>query len=93
MLPEELKTCQGLDEFKNSIKSWVPENCPCELCKTYIAGLGYTVVCEWQNLEPRSTKLGLRCRILGLVFTGSQFDCVIGLCMICFSCLEFDFNL
>ena len=46
MLPEELKACQGLDEFKDSIKSWVPENCPCELCKTYIAGLGYTVVCE-----------------------------------------------
>ena len=46
MLPEELKTCQSLDEFKNSIKTWVPENCPCELCKTYIAGLGYTVVCE-----------------------------------------------
>ena len=39
MLPEELKVCQGLDEFKDSIKSWVPENCPCELCKTYIAGL------------------------------------------------------
>ena len=46
MLPEELKTCQSLDEFKNSIKTWVPENCPCELCKTYIVGLGYTVVCE-----------------------------------------------
>ena len=46
MLPEELKACQGLDEFKDSIKSWVPENYPCELCKTYIAGLGYTVVCE-----------------------------------------------
>ena len=40
MLPEKLKKCESLDTFKDSIKSWVPENCPCELCKTYVPGLG-----------------------------------------------------
>ena len=42
MLPESLKKCQSLDLFKHSIKSWKPDNCPCELCKVYIEGLGYT---------------------------------------------------
>ena len=46
MLPDKLKTCKTLDGFKNSIKSWIPENCTCELCKTYIQGLGYVVISE-----------------------------------------------
>ena len=41
MLPENLKNCGSLDDFKSSIKAWRPENCPCELCKTYVQGLGY----------------------------------------------------
>ena len=32
MLPKELKACSSLVEFKNSIKSWIPNNCPCRLC-------------------------------------------------------------
>ena len=46
MLPERLKQCSSLDEFKFSIKSWIPENCKCELCKTYIQGLGYVVLVD-----------------------------------------------
>ena len=46
MLPEELKSCKGLAQFKTSIKSWRPENCPCELCKVYIQGLGYVNISE-----------------------------------------------
>ena len=46
MLPDKLKTCKTLDDFKNSIKSWIPENCTCELCKTYIQGLGYVNISE-----------------------------------------------
>ena len=41
MLPDKLKLCRSLSEFKHSIKSWTPSNCPCKLCKTYIPGLGY----------------------------------------------------
>ena len=37
---------KSLDEFKLSIKSWIPKGCPCELCKTYVQGLGYTVLYE-----------------------------------------------
>ena len=29
---------------KKSIKSWTPDSCRCELCKTYVLGLGYTNV-------------------------------------------------
>ena len=38
MLPSRLKTCKSLSEFKSNIKSWVPDNCLCKLCKTYIPG-------------------------------------------------------
>ena len=41
MLPEELKKCKNLSEFKLRIKSWTPSNCPCKLCKNFIPGLGY----------------------------------------------------
>ena len=46
MLPEKLKKCESLDSFKDSIKSWVPDNCPCELCKTYVPGLGFVSLFE-----------------------------------------------
>ena len=46
MLPESLKACKSLDDFKNSIKTWRPDKCPCELCKTYVAGLGYVNISE-----------------------------------------------
>ena len=46
MLPDRLKTCESLSEFKSNIKSWVPENCPCRLCKTYIPGLGYANIVD-----------------------------------------------
>ena len=38
MLPSRLKTSMSLSEFKSNIKTWVPDNCPCKLCKTYVAG-------------------------------------------------------
>ena len=44
MLPSKLKECNSLSEFKNSIKSWIPDSCQCELCKTYVLGLGYANV-------------------------------------------------
>ena len=41
MLPERLKVCSSLSEFKNAIKSWIHENCTCRLCKHYVQGLGF----------------------------------------------------
>ena len=46
MLPREYKTCSSLGEFKNAIKHWIPNNCRCTLCKTYVPGLGYTNIFE-----------------------------------------------
>ena len=46
MLPDRLKESTSLESFKDSIKSWIPENCLCELCKTYVHGLGYASLFE-----------------------------------------------
>ena len=40
-VPNEIKLCQKLNLFKNKIKSWIPDKCPCRLCKTYIQGVGF----------------------------------------------------
>ena len=46
MLPNDLKSIKSLEKFKIEIKKWVPENCPCNLCKVYIAGVGYVSIFE-----------------------------------------------
>ena len=44
MLPDNLKTCSNLVDFKELIKTWIPENCPCKLCKDYIPNVGYVTL-------------------------------------------------
>ena len=44
ILPQNLKECSSLLEFKNSIKSWIPNNCPCRLCKINVKGVGFLKV-------------------------------------------------
>ena len=46
MLPEKYKNILTLEEFKEKVKKWVPDNCLCKLCKTYIKGLGYVTLFE-----------------------------------------------
>ena len=41
MVPNNIKNCSSLNKFKNSIKSWKPNECPCRLCKKYIAQVGF----------------------------------------------------
>ena len=41
ILPQNLKDAPDLQTFKREIKSWVPKNCPCKLCRQYVAGVGY----------------------------------------------------
>ena len=43
-LPSDLKQCKSLNLFKSKIKSWIPENCPCKLCKTYLQRIGYVQI-------------------------------------------------
>ena len=37
----EIKNSKSLKEFKAGIKSWVPKNCPCKICKLFIKHVGY----------------------------------------------------
>ena len=41
LVPKEIQQSKNLLEFKRRIKSWVPSGCTCNICKTYIAGVGY----------------------------------------------------
>ena len=41
IVPEEYKTLNSLNSFKESIKNWIPLNCPCRICKTYVHGVGF----------------------------------------------------
>ena len=40
ILPDSYKNLPNFRVFKNRIKKWKPENCPCRLCKTYISRIG-----------------------------------------------------
>ena len=40
-LPNNCKDATSLKSFKVNLKRWIPENCPCILCKTYIQRVGF----------------------------------------------------
>ena len=40
ILAEYFKEIKTLELFKTRIKTWNPTNCPCKLCRLYVAGLG-----------------------------------------------------
>ena len=40
-VPSEYKTIASLPDFTAKIKIWIPENCPCRSCKTYIHQIGF----------------------------------------------------
>ena len=40
-LPNNYKDAASLKSFKVNLKRWIPENCPCILCKTYIQRVGF----------------------------------------------------
>ena len=41
ILPENVKKAESLQDFKEKIRFWTPLCCPCKLCKTYMANVGY----------------------------------------------------
>ena len=41
MLLDNYKNIDNLNTFKNRIKKWKPENCPCRFCKVYINNIGF----------------------------------------------------
>ena len=40
-VPTEIKYSKSFEEFKARIKSWIPKNCPCKICKLFIKHVGY----------------------------------------------------
>ena len=40
-VPDNIKASLSVASFKSDIKKWVPDNCPCRLCKKYITNLGF----------------------------------------------------
>ena len=39
--PAELKNAESLKIFKQKIKLWSPNDCPCKICRKFIKNLGY----------------------------------------------------
>ena len=46
MLPDKYKEIAELDKFKEAIKKWVPQKCPCRLCKNFVPGVGFVETLE-----------------------------------------------
>ena len=41
MVPEEMKQKSFLFAFKREIKQWLPNNCPCRICKNNLPNIGF----------------------------------------------------
>ena len=41
LVPDDYKSIKELKKFKSKIKKWKPTECPCRLCRNYVAGVGY----------------------------------------------------
>ena len=41
IVPSDIKNSQSLQEFKSKIRKWVPHECTCRLCRTYISNIGF----------------------------------------------------
>ena len=41
IVPDNIKESSTIIKFKRKIKGWIPTNCPCRLCRTFIPNLGF----------------------------------------------------
>ena len=41
LLPNEYKELKSLSTFKSRISNWVVDECPCRMCKNYVANIGF----------------------------------------------------
>ena len=41
LVPLEIKQSETLEIFKHKIKKWIPLQCPCRLCRTYLQNIGF----------------------------------------------------
>ena len=40
-LPNEYKELKSLSTLKSRILNWVADECPCRMCKNYVANIGF----------------------------------------------------
>ena len=43
LVPIETRESESLNAFKFKIKRWVPEGCPCRICKIYLGQRGFII--------------------------------------------------
>ena len=41
LLSNNLKILESVEAFKSKTQSWIPENCPCRICVSYIYQAGF----------------------------------------------------
>ena len=41
LLPDDIKCCETLEEFKSKIRKWKPKGCTCRLCLNYVYHYGF----------------------------------------------------
>ena len=41
VIPDEIRESASLETFRQKIKLWKPDSCPCRNCKKYIANVGF----------------------------------------------------
>ena len=41
LLPNKYKEVKSLSTFKSRISNWVTDECPCRMCKNYVASIGF----------------------------------------------------
>ena len=41
LIPSEMQNATSLINFKLKIKKWIPDKCPCRICRKYIEGVGF----------------------------------------------------
>ena len=46
---DEIKNASSLSVFKFRIKTWITDNCPCRICKTFVKALGFIEVLQISN--------------------------------------------
>ena len=44
LVPDKIKNVSSLLVFKSRIKTWITNNCPCRLCKTFVKDLSFIEV-------------------------------------------------
>ena len=41
LVPAHMNDLKTISTFKNQIKTWITKDCPCRLCKVYVAQVGF----------------------------------------------------